>query len=132
MNLPIYSNLKAKLESKGLDSITSGQIAWFVCSSVCIIPAIFFPIHFVIFLCLFCIFILNTLYIKNLLPLSLSIFTSIWLLDYEYLIFVSVMICCILSIFFLKMGYYRIFWTYIIGICYLVIMFLVFDTIPLR
>ncbi len=32
MNLPIYSSLKAKLESKGLDSITSGQIAWFVCS----------------------------------------------------------------------------------------------------
>ena len=26
----------------------------------------------------------------------------------------------------------RIFWTYIIGICYLVVMFLVFDTIPLR
>ena len=32
MKLPIYSNLKTKLESKGLDSITSGQIAWFVCS----------------------------------------------------------------------------------------------------
>ncbi|EGD0127496.1 hypothetical protein GLN21_10660 [Campylobacter coli] len=28
MNLPIYSNIKAKLESKGLDSTTSGQIAW--------------------------------------------------------------------------------------------------------
>ena len=32
MKLPIYSNLKAKLESKGIDSITSRQIAWFVCS----------------------------------------------------------------------------------------------------
>lgn len=32
MKLPIYSNLKAELESKGLDSITSGQIAWFMCS----------------------------------------------------------------------------------------------------
>lgn len=28
MKLPIYSNLKTKLESKGLYSITSGQIAW--------------------------------------------------------------------------------------------------------
>ena len=32
MKLPIYSNLKAELESKGLDSSTSGQIAWFMCS----------------------------------------------------------------------------------------------------
>ncbi|BAM32806.1 hypothetical protein HW260_02785 [Helicobacter cinaedi] len=32
MKIPLYSTLKAKLESKGIDSITSGQIAWFVCS----------------------------------------------------------------------------------------------------
>ncbi|WP_158659248.1 hypothetical protein [Helicobacter trogontum] len=34
MKLPIYSNLKAKLESKGLDSTTSGQIAWLGFSGV--------------------------------------------------------------------------------------------------
>lgn len=34
MKLPLYSSLKAKLESKGLDSISSGQMAWFVCSGV--------------------------------------------------------------------------------------------------
>lgn len=34
MKLPIYSHLKAKLESKGLDSTTSGQIAWFACSGI--------------------------------------------------------------------------------------------------
>ncbi|WP_181882462.1 hypothetical protein, partial [Helicobacter didelphidarum] len=34
VKIPIYSHIKAKLESKGLDSITSGQIAWFVCSGV--------------------------------------------------------------------------------------------------
>ncbi|MDE7317915.1 MAG: hypothetical protein K2N12_09345 [Helicobacter sp.] len=39
LKIPLYSQLKPKLESKGLDSITSGQIAWFVSSffygSVC-------------------------------------------------------------------------------------------------
>lgn len=30
MKIPIYSNLKTTLENKGLDSITSGRIAWFV------------------------------------------------------------------------------------------------------
>ncbi|EHA3649017.1 hypothetical protein JKM37_000819, partial [Campylobacter coli] len=34
MQIPIYSKLKAKLESKGIDNISSGQIAWFVCSVV--------------------------------------------------------------------------------------------------
>ena len=34
MQIPIYSKLKAKLESKGIDNISSGQIAWFVCSLV--------------------------------------------------------------------------------------------------
>ncbi|TKX33554.1 hypothetical protein [Campylobacter taeniopygiae] len=34
MQIPIYSKLKSKLESKGLDSIISGQIAWFVCSII--------------------------------------------------------------------------------------------------
>ena len=34
MKIPIYSKLKAKLESKGLDSTTSGQITWFVVSGL--------------------------------------------------------------------------------------------------
>ncbi|WP_144624657.1 hypothetical protein [Campylobacter coli] len=28
MQIPIYSKLKAKLENKGIDNISSGQIAW--------------------------------------------------------------------------------------------------------
>ncbi|WP_229239201.1 hypothetical protein, partial [Campylobacter volucris] len=28
MQIPIYSKLKEKLESKGIDNISSGQIAW--------------------------------------------------------------------------------------------------------
>lgn len=47
MNLPIYSNLKAKLESKGLDSITSGQIAWLCSASFySFIPVLIFTIYF--------------------------------------------------------------------------------------
>ena len=34
MQIPIYSKLKAKLESKGIDNISSGQIAWFVTSAI--------------------------------------------------------------------------------------------------
>ncbi|MCW1360001.1 hypothetical protein [Campylobacter sp. US33a] len=34
MQIPIYSKLKAKLENKGIDNISSGQIAWFVCSLI--------------------------------------------------------------------------------------------------
>ena len=34
MQIPIYSKLKAKLESKGIDNISSGQIAWFVASAI--------------------------------------------------------------------------------------------------
>ncbi|WP_072222027.1 hypothetical protein [Campylobacter coli] len=42
MQIPIYSKLKAKLESKGIDNISSGQIAWFVCSvGIFIIPMMY-------------------------------------------------------------------------------------------
>lgn len=34
MKIPIYTQVKAKLESKGIDSITSGQIAWFIASVI--------------------------------------------------------------------------------------------------
>lgn len=131
MNLFIYSNLKAKLESKGLDSITSGQIAWFVCSfGLFIIPIVYFHIHFVTFFCMFCIFVLNFFYIKNMLPLLLSIFSTFWLLDYESFLWVSIVFFCFTSIVLLKMRYYRFFWTYIMGAFHLIVMFKVGDTIP--
>lgn len=34
MKIPIYTQIKAKLESKGLDSTTSGQIAWLYFSGI--------------------------------------------------------------------------------------------------
>lgn len=131
MNLFIYSNLKAKLESKGLDSITSGQIAWFVCSfGLFIIPIVYFHIHFVTFFCMLCIFVLNFFYIKNILPLLLSIFSTFWLLNYESFLWVSIVFFCFTSIVLLKMRYYRFFWTYIIGAFHLILMFKVGNTIP--
>lgn len=71
MQIPIYSKFKVKLESKGLDSIISGQIAWFVCSiGIFIIPMIYFYIsnnydQFTILFIMLFIFILNMLYGKN-------------------------------------------------------------------
>ncbi|MBZ7964344.1 hypothetical protein [Campylobacter sp. 2457A] len=74
MQIPIYSKFKVKLESKGLDSITSGQIAWFVCSvGIFIISMIYFYIsnnydQFTILFIMLFIFILNMLYGKIFLP----------------------------------------------------------------
>ncbi|MGM8975272.1 hypothetical protein ACTFDJ_06050, partial [Campylobacter jejuni] len=47
MQIPIYSKLKTKLESKGIDNISSGQIAWFVCSLILAL-AIFLIFYFTV------------------------------------------------------------------------------------
>ncbi len=79
MKLPIYSNLKAELESKGLDSITSGQIAWFMCSVGIFIPPMLY-FYFadnnqnVILLYMLLIFVFNFFYLKNIPPLLLVVF----------------------------------------------------------
>ena len=103
MNLPIYSSLKAKLESKGLDSTTSGQIAWFVCSMVFSWTIVFFIntinlsldsfiynlfqnniIHTIKITILFA-FVFSFLYYKSAIPLGLSFFISmcIFFLSYD-------------------------------------------------
>lgn len=160
MKIPIYAQIKAKLESKGLDSTTSGQIAWFVCSVV--VSHLIFEIwifsslsswwnnersalqnviwgftaiyhnHFVLFSFMFVIFIINFLYVKNIIPLMLSIFTTLWLLNYEYLMFVSVMAYIICAIFLLKTRRYNLFCIYTIGVVYIVVEFIIADSIPLR
>ncbi|EAW7398920.1 hypothetical protein FGT46_09780, partial [Campylobacter coli] len=79
MQIPIYSKLKTKLESKGIDNISSGQIAWFVCSvGIFIIPMVYFYIsnnydQFTILFIMLFIFILNMLYIKNFFALLLLV-----------------------------------------------------------
>ncbi|TEY00976.1 hypothetical protein [Campylobacter sp. US33a] len=92
MQIPIYSKLKTKLESKGIDNISSGQIAWFVCSLILtftiflifyfkaiiedgdnLFLIIFNLIHpnVLILIIYFCI-PFNLLYIYNAIPLVLS------------------------------------------------------------
>ncbi|RDU61412.1 hypothetical protein CQA53_10150 [Helicobacter didelphidarum] len=76
MKLPIYSKLKAKLESKGLDPTTSGQIAWFVCSVGIFIPPMLYLYQdqYTFLFVVFFIFVFNLFYIKNILPFLLVIF----------------------------------------------------------
>ena len=160
MKIPIYTQLKSKLESKGLDSTTSGQIAWFVCSFF--VSHLIFEIwifgclsswwnnersslqniiwgftaiyhnHFVLFSFMFVIFIINLLYVKNILPLLLSIFTTLWLLNYEYLMFISVMTYIICAFFLLKTKHYNLFCIYTIGIVYMIFAFVIANNIPIR
>ncbi|EAL7815391.1 hypothetical protein DV917_03885, partial [Campylobacter coli] len=79
MQIPIYSKLKAKLESKGIDNISSGQIAWFVCSvGIFIIPMMYLYIsnnynQFIILFFMIFIFILNMFYTKNFFALLLLV-----------------------------------------------------------
>ncbi|EPW1842729.1 hypothetical protein ACWE6L_002002 [Campylobacter coli] len=48
MQIPIYSKLKEKLESKGIDNISSGQIAWFVCSLIlALVTYIILTFHYI-------------------------------------------------------------------------------------
>lgn len=117
MNLPIYSNLKAKLESKGLDSITSGQIAWFVCSLLCsailyhslmILGFIMYgasggfyrcsldQLAFIIFL----VFVFNLFYLRVrnaiFLIFSFLLYSYIIVFHNEWLYYINICILCIL------------------------------------
>ncbi|AJC90750.1 hypothetical protein [Campylobacter subantarcticus] len=93
LQIPIYSKLKAKLESKGIDNISSGQIAWFVCSvGIFIIPMVYFYIsnnydQFTILFFMLFIFILNMLYIKNFFALLLLVILIFIYMKYHEFIY---------------------------------------------
>ncbi|HDZ5066294.1 TPA: hypothetical protein RTH01_001589 [Campylobacter jejuni] len=120
MQIPIYSKLKAKLESKGIDSISSGQIAWFACS-VCLalisfiisffksvyendgnlFSAIFNLIDLNVFILIIYISIpFNLLYIYNAIPLVLSAI-FIFLTFYFSSLNLFIVGCCGIGVFFL-------------------------------
>ena len=120
LQIPIYSKLKAKLESKGIDNISSGQIAWFVCSLVLALVtflivyftaivedsdnlflAIFklFQWRLFIFIIYFCI-PFNLLYIYNAIPLVLSA-VFIFLAFYFSSLSLFIVVCCGIGVFFL-------------------------------
>ena len=120
MQIPIYSKLKAKLESKGIDNISSGQIAWFVCSLVLALVT-FLIVYFTgivengdnlflaifklfrwplfIFIIYFCI-PFNLLYIYNAIPLVLSA-VFIFLAFYFSSLSLFIVVCCGIGVFFL-------------------------------
>ncbi len=119
MQIPIYSKLKTKLESKGIDNISSGQIAWFVCSVVLALVtfliiyftviiedknlflAIFelFQWQLFIFIIYFCI-PFNLLYIYNAIPLVLSSIIMFLIVMYSGIDF-FIINCCGVGILFL-------------------------------
>ncbi|ELB6980931.1 hypothetical protein RH548_001769, partial [Campylobacter jejuni] len=95
MQIPIYSKLKTKLESKGIDNISSGQIAWFVCSLIlALVTYIILTFHYIyisygkydknlfllifdrnaieLFVIVYSCIMFNLLYIYNAIPLVLS------------------------------------------------------------
>ena len=120
MKLPIYSNLKAKLESKGLDSTTSGQIAWFVCSMGIFIPPMLYLYQdqYTFLFFMFFIFVFNLLYIANVFPFSLVI-AFIWThivysYDFREIIYILVVafIVLVLICFILKK------WRFLVTFCF--------------
>lgn len=118
-SLPIYAQLKAKLESKGLDSITSGQIAWFVCSLGCLffVPFIYQDQYTFLFATFFT-YVINLIYIYNIIPLSLVVvFALIWMKTSYYfsdVIYILGVICLVLMLicFILKK------WRFIVTFCF--------------
>lgn len=140
MTIPIYSNLKAKLEAKGLDARTSGQIAWFVCSvGICIFPIIFLYFdnnknQIIVLFGMFFIFVLNLVHLRNFLPL-LFVMIFYWIVillqtNYYYLLIIFIIFLGIfLSMIFIKYKKYeltRFFVVFCLGIIYIILSFLIF------
>ncbi|EAI3389589.1 hypothetical protein [Campylobacter coli] len=123
MQIPIYSKLKAKLESKGIDNITSGQIAWFVCSLVlALVTYIILTFHYIytsygeydkslfllifdrnameLFIIIYSCIMFNLLYIHNAIPLVLSSIIMFLIVMYSGIDF-FIINCCGVGILFL-------------------------------
>ena len=144
MKIPVYAQLKTKLESKGLDSITSGQIAWFVCSVGIVyfisiflylcgvvregIPhnkifIAFYINHFFTFIFMWLILLLNLLYKENTISLILSIITTCTYFYEEYFAYIlALIICAVLCV--IKR---RLFYLYLIGLVYIGAIYMIFN-----
>ena len=129
MKIPLYSTLKAKLESKGLDSITSGQIAWFVCSvGIFITPMLYlyfsnYNNQFVILFFMFFIFIFNLFYSINIFPFSLVI-AFIWIYmyfsyDFREIIYILASAFIIFTLICLILKKWRIFMIFCFGVTFI-------------
>lgn len=145
MKLPIYSHIKAKLKSKGLDSSTSGQIAWFVCSvgvvyvfsmivytygvnkegiSLDKIFVAFYINHFFCFIFMWLIFLLNLLYKENTISFILSMIITIIYFYNEYF---SCIVALIIGVILYITKKQRLFYTCFVGLVYIIVIYIVFD-----
>ncbi len=145
MQIPIYSKLKAKLESKGIDNISSGQIAWFVCSlGVVYLLSIFLYLygvnkegisfnrifiafyinHFFCFMLMWFILLLNLLYKENTISLILALLTTIAYFYNLYFAYILIFIICIIICIIKKQRWLYI---YFIGLIYIYATYSIFN-----
>ncbi|HFU2808425.1 TPA: hypothetical protein ACH5NL_001803 [Campylobacter coli] len=145
MQIPIYSKLKAKLESKGIDNISSGQIAWFVCSvGIVYLLSIFLYLHgvnkegillnrifiafyinhFFCFILMWFILLLNLLYKENTISLILAILTTIVYFYNPYFAYILIFIICIIMRIIKKQRWLYI---YFIGLIYIYATYSIFN-----
>ena len=145
MQIPIYSKLKAKLESKGIDNISSGQIAWFVCSvgvvylfsiflylfgvikegiSLNRIFIAFYINHFFCFMFMWLILLSNLLYKENTISLILAILTII---AYFYNPYFTYILAFIIYIIMYVMKKQRWLYIYCIGLSYIYAIYIIFN-----
>ncbi len=145
MQIPIYSKLKTKLESKGIDNISSGQIAWFVCSlGVVYLLSIFLYLygvnkegisfnrifiafyinHFFCFMLMWFILLLNLLYKENTISLILALLTTIAYFYNLYFAYILIFIICIIICIIKKQRWLYI---YFIGLIYIYATYSIFN-----
>ena len=128
MNLFIYSNLKAELESKGLDSITSGQIAWFVCSISLFCILFMYCNQFIFAFIALSVYVINLIYIRNTLALVAVVMYWCFAINYSnFNIFliasaITLAICIVLRL-------YRAVVIFCLGFLYLYISLQVFNAL---
>ncbi|WP_171838930.1 hypothetical protein, partial [Campylobacter coli] len=134
LQIPIYSKLKAKLESKGIDNISSGQIAWFVCSvGIFIIPMMYLYIsnnynQFIILFFMTFIFILNMFYAKNFFALLLLvILIFIYMKYHEFIYNFKILFFIFTPIILIFLRAWRILITFLCGYIFLVAMVYIFE-----
>lgn len=102
MKIPIYAQLKSKLESKGLDSTTSGQLAWLYFSGILsVISGFFIGLYWVVglnsadFISVFVIVMLFS---------SISLWSIITFLNKKFLLFGFLFVALYFISIFVKMG----------------------------
>lgn len=132
LKIPIYSRFKNYLESKGLDSATSGQIVWFVFSVVIAhilfaiafsenILGLVFPAHLYnnfikLFFFLF-IFCLNIFYKHNFIPMSILILSALTARIHIVAPFILLVLSIIITYTFFKKTYIKTYLFWILYFC---------------